>query len=280
MIERLQRSWTAVMQCLAILRQDRSLLLFPLFSVISILLITATFAFPLLSSFRPAPGNVRPPDHVMAFIWLFLFYFVQFSVMNFFNTALVEVALRRFDGEQATIQDGLRRAWARLPVILAYSVVAATVGCLLRTIGERIGVVGRVVVGLLGFAWTIGTALVVPVLAAEDVGPIEALFRSAELVRNTWGEQLIGRVGISVAFALVFVVSIVGGVFAIKGSFALSFTFGLIVLTAVVIAISILILAQITLQGIYAAALYRFAAGDSTTGIDQGLLEGAFRTRG
>jgi hypothetical protein len=33
------------------------------------------------------------------------------------------------------------------------------------------------------------------------------------------------------------------------------------------------------MQGIYSAALYRYADGDSTTGIDKALLASAFRPR-
>jgi len=200
--------------------------------------------------------------------------------MNFFNTALVEVALRRFDGEAATVGDGLRRAWKRLPAILAYSVVAATVGTVLRTIGERLGIIGRIVTGLIGFVWVVATALVVPVLAAEDVGPLEAISRSAELVRNRWGEQIIGNIGISLVFGIFLLVAVLGGFVAATRAFAAGPTFGIAVAALAVICVSIIFLAQMTLQGVYAAALYRYADGDAATGgIDTDLLDSAFRAR-
>ena len=264
------------------LREDRSLLLFPLFSVISIVLILATFAWPLLPHLRSlAPNGPRSPDRVMALIDVFLFYFLQFSVMNFFNTALVEVALRRFDGEQASVEDGLRRAWARLPAILGYSFIAATVGAVLRMLQERVGSVARIVIGLFGFAWTVASALVVPVLAAEDVGPVEAISRSADLIRKAWGEELIGNGGIGLLGALILcALFLIGGFLTVK-AFALGTTLGIVVLILFVLAVSLVALAQMTLQGIYAAALYRYADGDAATGgIDKAVLEQAFRPRG
>ncbi len=54
------------------------------------------------------------------------------------------------------------------------------------------GWVGRLVVRLIGVAWTLASYFVVPVLAEEDLGPIEALRRSADLFRETWGEQVDG----------------------------------------------------------------------------------------
>ena len=47
-----------------------------------------------------------------------------------------------------------------------------------------------------------------------------------------------------------------------------------------IVAVSLIALAQATLQGIYSAALYRFTTGDPATGgIDRTLLEHAFRAR-
>jgi hypothetical protein len=281
MLDRLQRSWDLAMQCLAVLREDKTLLVFPLFSTIAIVLITASFAvplWPLVAAFEAHAG--RPPDQTLVYILLFAFYFIQFSVVNFFNTALVEVAMRRFDGGEAGVADGLRRAWARLPVILMYSAVAATVGTILRIIEERVGFVGRLVIGLIGFVWAVATSLVVPVLAAEDVGPYEAITRSAELIRRTWGEQIIGNAGIGLVFALFVGVAGVIGALAAAAALAVGKTLAIAVVVVLVLVVCLLVMAQATLQGIYAAALYRYADGDAATGgLDPDLLGGAFRAR-
>src|SRR4051812_1507547 len=201
MLERFGRSWDLTLQCLAVLREDKSVLLFPLFSGLALVLIAGSFAVPLFPLAKAAlPKSGGSPDHVLLYTLVFLFYFVQFSVMTFFNTALVEVALRRFDGQPATVRDGLRRAWSRLPVILVYSAMAATVGTVLRIIEERVGLIGRIVIAMIGFVWAVATALVVPVLAAEDVGPYEAITRSVELIRKSWGEDIIGNAGIGLVF--------------------------------------------------------------------------------
>src|SRR5215212_10751368 len=61
---------------------------------------------------------------------------------------------------------------------------------------------GRIVISLIGFAWNIATYLVVPVLAAEDIGPIDAVKRSTQLLKRTWGEQLVGNAGVGAVFGL------------------------------------------------------------------------------
>lgn len=280
MFDRLQRSWTLAGECFALLKADRGLLLFPLLSAVSMAVIVASFALPL----APLVAVFARQRYVhtlsgLSWVALFAFYWVQFSVVIFFQTALIEVAMRRFDGQPATLRDGLTRAMARLPIILGYALIAASVGLVLRVIAERVGFMGRIVIGLLGFAWTVATALVAPVLAAEDVGPVEAVKRSAQLIRKTWGEEVIGSVGIGLAFGFVtFATGIVGAiatVFAFAGG---HLVLGSALLAATVVAVFVIVLAHSTLQGIYAAALYRYASGGRpTAGIDGALLQQAFR---
>lgn len=53
---------------------------------------------------------------------------------------------------------------------------------------------------------------------------------------------------------------------------------GIALLAMVVLMVCLIVLAQATLQGIYAAALNRYADGDTATGgFDADLLGGAFR---
>ena len=59
-------------------------------------------------------------------------------------------------------------------------------------------------VKLIGVAWTLATFLVVPVLVTRDVGPIDAVKESAGLLRETWGENLIGNVGLGLVFAVAY----------------------------------------------------------------------------
>ena len=66
-----------------------------------------------------------------------------------------------------------RTGWGR-----HYACIAGTVGLFLRALEERVRWLGRIVVGLIGLAWTLATFLVVPVLVARDLGPIGAVKRA------------------------------------------------------------------------------------------------------
>lgn len=280
MFDRFARSWALAGECLRLLLQDKQLLVLPLLSSLAIVLLVASFAVPLLPVLAAHRGGARGWSALTYFV-LFLFYWLQYAIIIFFNTALVEVAMKRFDGEQASIADGLRRAASLLPVILIYAAIAASVGTLLRLIAERVGILGRIVIGLIGLAWSVATALVVPVLAAENVGPIEAIGRSVELIKKAWGEDIIGTAGFGIVFGLISVVTIVcGGLLALAAFGAHRVTLGVLLMVLVILAVCLLALAQATLHGIYAAALYRYASGDpAQSGIDKDLLEGAFRAR-
>ncbi|HEY2864175.1 MAG TPA: DUF6159 family protein [Casimicrobiaceae bacterium] len=281
MFDRFQRSWDLAAECWRLLMEDKALLVFPLMSSIAVILVIGSFAIPLLPAFGFAAGRAPHALSPLGYLGLFAFYWVQYSIIIFFNTALVEVAMHRFDDEDAGVADGLKRAATLLPVILVYALIAATVGTLLRAVAERVGIIGRIVVGLVGVGWTVATALVVPVLAAENVGPIEAIGRSAELIKRSWGEDIIGNVGIGMVFgAIALLVGMTGGVLVVAALGNREWTLGVVLLVAVVLAVSLVMLAQATLQGIYSAALYRFATGDPASGgIDRSLLENAFRTK-
>jgi hypothetical protein len=176
------------------------------------------------------------------------------------------------------VRDGIQAAWARLPQILAWACVAATVGTLLRMVEERVQLIGRIVVAFLGLAWTVTTLLVVPVIAAEGLRPLDAARRSVTLLRNSWGENLTGKVSIG---AVSFLLSLPGvallvaaylraatsGIEAASGLFAA----GVIYPSAFSIVLS-------TLTEIFVTGAYLYAAeGRVPTGFSEPLLREAFR---
>src|SRR6201991_4880636 len=199
------RSWALMKASANVLRQDKELMLFPLLAGLASLVVIATFAWPVFTLFSHHQADFEGQrQHVSPLFMLvsFLFYFVQYSVVIFFNVALASAAMIRLDGGDPTLRDGLRTAMSKLPNIIGYALIAATVGMILRALQERFGFIGRIVVGMIGFGWTVATFLVVPVLAAQDVGPVDAIKRSASLLRNTCGENLIGNAGIGLAGGL------------------------------------------------------------------------------
>jgi len=283
MAGRFARSWSLMKASADVLRSDKSLLMFPLASSICCLLVAASFLVPIIAAMVSA-GGVADQGHRMSaggYVLLFLFYLAQYFVIIFFNTALAGAALARLRGEEASFGEGMAIARSRIVNIFGYALIAATVGLVLRALQERLGLIGRLVAGFLGLAWTVATFLVVPVLASQDVGPTEAISRSVELLKRTWGENIIGNAGIGVVFGLLMFVAIVLAAVLIGGAFATqSLTAIIAAIVIVVIGLTLLGLIQASLQGIYAAALYRYAEeGEVGHGFDQAMLEQAFRPK-
>ena len=281
MFARFAQSWSLVKASASVLRSDKELLLFPLLSAIASLIVAASFFVPaaLGGMFTSMREDGRPD--IAFYALMFAFYVVQYFVIIFFNSALVGAALIRLRGGDPTVADGFRIATSRLPAILGYAVISATVGVILRALQERAGFIGRFVVGLIGLAWTVASFLVVPVLVNNDVGPIDAVKRSAELLKKTWGQNLIVNAGIGLVFGfLLFALIFVGAGLVVLA--ATTKTTALIVLTAAVVGIAILllVLVQAALQGIYSAALYRYAAeGEAGGAFAHDMVADAFRVK-
>jgi hypothetical protein len=284
--DRISRSWSLAGQCWKVLKEDPALLVFPLLSSIILLLLLGSFVLPVIAlshSARQAlaDGSTAHNARLSFYVMMYAFYFVSYTVMMFFNAALISVALKRLDGESATVTEGLGMAFAKLPAILGYAVVAATVGTILRAIAERVGFLGRIVVAIIGAGWTVATAMTLPVLIEEDVGPIEAISRSLDLLRRNWGENLIGNGGISLGVAVIAIPVVILSLFLLFAAISTHATGSIVLAVAIVmLAMIALGLVSTTLHTIYTAALYRFATGNKeNSGIDDDLLAAAYRQK-
>ena len=275
------RSWALAKASLEVLRSDKELLVFPLLSVAAVIVVAITFLLPLfgLGILDEADRSAGVPT--LFYLWGFAFYLVQYFVVFFFTTALVGAAMQRLDGGDPSVGSGLRIAAGKWVSILGYAAIAATVGMILRGIEERAGIVGKIVVGFIGVAWTLATFLTVPVLVAQDIGPVAAVKESATLLKRTWGEGLIGNGGIGLIGGLAAVAVMLVGLaltgFLVKAGLG-GAAIAVIVLS--VLAVVCIGLVQSALGGIYSAALYRYAtAGDAPAGFDGVLLRDAFQRK-
>jgi Family of unknown function (DUF6159) len=280
-MNRIRNSWELVKASWAVLRADKELIVFPIVSTIGAIIVTLTFAIPMIiSGLFAGLSDGRGGSQITVTFFAFLFYLVQYTVIFYCNSALVGAAMIRLKGGDPTVRDGFRIASQHVGAIIGYALIASTVGMVLRWLSGK-GLLGRIVASLFGLAWNIATFLSVPVLVMENVGPIDAVKRSTQLLKKTWGEQIAGNLGIGVVFGLIvlllfliFIPVIV--VAASTGSAAIIIA----VILMFVLAIMIVSLIGSALNGIYTAAVYRFAAeGNAGTYFEAGLVENAFRTK-
>jgi hypothetical protein len=277
MFEKFSRSWELVKASASVLRSDKELMLFPLISGLVTLVVMATFLIPVFA-LRIFENGVGVGGAVVGF----LFYFCQYSVIIFFNCALVGAAMIRMDGGDPSLRDGFAAAKSRLPSILGYAAIAATVGVFLQALKSKDNnFIVRLIGSGLGAAWTLATFLVVPVLVSRNLGPVDALKESVALLKRTWGENAIGNVGIGAAFGLItFAFVLVGAGLAFL-AFQASPVLAVVVAAVFVVGVLLLGVYQAALSGIYSAALYRYAVSHETPAAFQGaMLETAFKPKG
>ena len=278
-MERIRRSWQLVKASWGVLRADKELLLYPVSS--GIVTFVAVVALGLV--WIGSGGLDRVGDEsfgILDLVLFYVFYFVVSTVVVFCNSALIAAANIRLEGGDPTLSDGFRIALSHIWAILGWAAIAATVGLILQLLRERGGAAGAIVSLIGNMAWSLVTFLVVPILVVEGVSPIEAIKRSASLLRKSWGEQIVGNFSIGLVIGLAFVgVLIVGGALTFA-LFSLSAALGVVALLALIAGLIVLGLIGSALSGIFNVALYRYAVGeDSSRFFPQETLAGAFRQK-
>jgi Family of unknown function (DUF6159) len=143
------------------------------------------------------------------------FYFLCVFLATFFNVAFFHQILNALRGGKVSLFEGLKFALSKLPAILLWSVLAGVVGLAIKLLEEKVEFLGRIILSMVGTAWSVACVFAIPVLIIEpSKSPFTVLRQSAETLRRTWGESLIGYVGIQLGGTLVFIVSIFGMVAA------------------------------------------------------------------
>lgn len=282
MFERISNGISLAKQSGRVLMLDKELLIFPVFSGIACMLVLASFAVPLWGSELLAPifNDRQIPEDPMMWVVLGLFYFVNYFVIVFFNSALIACAIIRLKGGNPTIGDGLSASMARLPQICAWAAVSASVGLILRAIESRSERAGQFAAALLGAGWAIATYFVVPILVVEKVGPIDATKRSLSVVRKTWGEAITANFGIGLIVFLCWIPALAAIIFGAYLAASGSTTAGItLVVVGILLALLITLIAS-AIDSILLSALYLYAAEQTVPeGFDGGTFGHAFATR-
>ncbi len=256
-----------------IVQRDRALLVLPVLSFCASLAALSIVLTPIgLAAWHSGDVAAFAGTSHVVLGWLLLT--ISTAIAVYFQAALVVIVNAMMEGRAVSLGDALRTATSRLPQILLWAVIAATVGTVLRMLGER-GVAGAVVRLIGGLAWAVASFFVVPILVVEQVSPFDALRRSTSLISHTWGKALragirfgLVQVGVLLAIAACFIAGVM--------LWSVSAALGALVLVASVVATIAASVVFATLAQTLNTVLYRYAAGLPVPGIDQSLLAGAF----
>lgn len=273
---RVKRGWRLSKQSWAVVKSDKSLLAFPVISVVAAIVTMIIF----FGGGAAVAVAINSPWGALPLVIIGVYLLTVVGV--FASVALASCATEALEGRDTTVAQGISAARGRMKLIFAWAAVALFVGILISAIQSLLqqvagGVVSAIVGGLAGFAWAVATFFVIPVIAIEGLGPKEALKTSAHVVKERWGEGVVGSSAIGlitffVAILPAIVMMVLG--FLLAGSSAVGG--GLLIAIGVLVFV-IALLFQTTIMAVFRVALYRYATDDEVLGgFDREGLESAF----
>jgi Family of unknown function (DUF6159) len=264
-IGRLRASFLLFKESWRFLKADKELLLVPIFSTVfssiligllTLLLITMSSSYDNL--FTPNEGIGYPE-----YMFMFAVYVVSAFSLALAQAIIVHIVYVRAHGGNATLGDGITRAFSNWAPLLVWALITSTVGVALRFISDRSALVGRIVAGLLGAAWAILTFFVVPILILQKKTPLSAVSASATLFKKTWGETLVANVTLGLVFMLAHLVVLASFVgLLIYGASSQNAVLLIGSIVGVLIWLLVATLVNSALQGILKTLLYIYAAED------------------
>lgn len=257
-----------------LLRSNTTLMVLPVLSAVFTTLAVLMVAVPGFLVALPAQGQeVGSTEYVALLLVSWLTMFVATAVGVFFQVALLSAVFAYLDGTQVSIGTALGLAGRRLGTILAWSMLAATVGLLLRTLRER-GIAGLILSLVATIGWAVASFFVVPIIAVEALTPGAALRRSTELVRQTWGPSARA----TLRYGLVYFLALLPGLAVLALAFLSLGHPGAIQLVLIALAVVYLCVAGIVLSAlgvVVRGVLYRYASGRPVPGVDSSTLAAA-----
>jgi hypothetical protein len=284
-----QRSWLLLKSSLSIIARNKQLLAFPVLIFSLTVIIVLFFLAPAV--FRPTGYSYTQPEHWQAIshslfthsedvagpgqhrsqtgftpaavAYLALLYLVSMFFATFFNVAFYNEILAALSGQTVSIGRGLKFACTTWKAVLMWTLFAGLVGLIIKTIEQRLEIVGRLLARFIGLAWSIASVFVIPIIVREEQGanPLNLLKKSAGILKRTWGEALIGYAGLAFANSLIMIGSVVLLMGALFASIALN-NYWLIAITGVLWLFTLFAWAYLTsvASQVYKGALYLYAA--------------------
>jgi hypothetical protein len=226
---KLARSWSLFTSSLQVIRQHKKLLLFPLVTFACTLVMVIFFLSPALlypsghglmeaTHWQALAAQLgldfdgsRPQMHPNALFYGYagVIYLVSMFLATFANVAFYQQILQALAGHPVSIRAGIQFASTRWQSILTWSLFAGLVGLIIKSLEERFGLVGKLVMKFVGMVWSVASVFAIPVIVREgSTNPVVLLRNSAGTLRKTWGESLIGYAGITIGSWIVAIGSV------------------------------------------------------------------------
>lgn len=273
-LNKLSKGWQIAKNSLQVLQQNKQLVMLPIISSTALLLILVSFGVTAVYGFNLFDGNNgQQTNRLFVYTGIFVYYLINYFVVVFFNVALMHCAKLYFNGQKPTVQQGIQFSITKLSSIFKWALFAATVGTILKAIQEESGSIGKIITGLIGMVWSIATFFVIPIIAYENVGPIEAFKKSSAMMKQKWGESA----GATFSLGLIQLLSIV--VIAVPLFFIGSTIHIAVGITLALLAVFIIVSIISAAQSIFVSAVYHNIQGNPVENFNNHLIDHLFETK-
>lgn len=272
-MSRIRRGWELTKKSWGLLRENPALVRFPLYGGIATIICAIIVV-------GPGVYLIEDDQTVFGGALAVIGFYLLAVIGTYFSVGLAAAANMIFQGQAASVGDGLAVARTRFSQIAGWAAVSTTIGLALSAL-ENQGVLGQIAGRVLAVGWSLITFLAVPVIALEGTGPFQTLKRSSSLFKSRWGAQITGNIAIGGAVFLFGVLPsalliFVGFLIWASASFA-----GALLLVLGVIGLAISMLVSSALSNIFGVALYRYALdGEAVGGFTTEELESAVKPKG
>jgi hypothetical protein len=277
-------SWRLFNQSINLLKQDKEIMLFPVVSTITVLLVTILFGLTLFALY-PLLGlgedTSSQSQDIIIYGIIFVYYVIAFFITTYFKVGLTAVVYERINGGDINFKDGIKRANGIAGKIFLWSIITSTVGIILKIVSDKSKWLGKLVASLLGAAWNVVTMFIAPTLLLDNVSVWQSIGRSAEVFKKTWGETLI----LNISFSIIVFLSVLLNIlfFGLLAFAVLAAGFGTIGLLIVgvpfVLSLVIITILSNSLNEIFKVVLYSYARfGIIAEGFSPELIVGAVKS--
>jgi hypothetical protein len=265
MFERMRSGWQLTKKAWSVVRANKGLAKLPLTGGLLALAAWLVIAVPGLVMLGSDIDSIVAVGVVLLALGSYLAAFV----IIYYNVILAAAADEALQGREPDMAAARSVARNRIPVIAGWALVSGIVSLFFAVLRDRGGVAGRIAAGIGAAIWGLVTFLVVPVLALEGIGPIAAVKRSGQLVKERFGQQVTGNLVIGGIAGLVMIagglVGALGVVMVSSGSTAGIAGGALLAIAGLVIVVGGAVYSGAT-RGVFGVALYHYVADDKVVG--------------
>jgi len=224
----------------------------------------------------PRKDKVRQQNihmHLEFLLFVSIITFISIFASAFFNIALSYSVSQIFIGTPITLSASLKHSIKKIPTILCWALAAFFIHILINILKNRnknrnlsISLLTDLLGTVVELTWGIATFLVMPVIAHENINTLQSIKRSAQLMKQTFGEN-VGASFFLQSLALIIILPLffagIGmalafdylGLYTYAPTFLIGYTIATFLITAVVLIITA------TGMTVFKTAVYHYATG-------------------